>query len=138
MKLYENRKAFYAERGGEFSGEADYGVWHIDDLGIEGRRRASVRGADARVGGEEAVLYSASASGRYTVSVVKDTGDVYARRTGEGRLALLANIGGGAECYRLADELLDGWAGGGDEPLGKPLSWFVGRLADYLVRDGTE
>ncbi|MCY4652597.1 MAG: hypothetical protein OXC95_05470 [Dehalococcoidia bacterium] len=78
MKFYENRKVFYAERGGEFSGEADYGAWHLDDIGIERRRHPAVRGTDVQVGVEDAVLYSASASGRYTVSVVKDTGDVYA------------------------------------------------------------
>ncbi|MCY4652598.1 MAG: hypothetical protein OXC95_05475 [Dehalococcoidia bacterium] len=53
-------------------------------------------------------------------------------------MALLANIGGGTGCYRLADELLDGWTGGDGEPLGRSLSWFVGRLADYLVRDEME
>lgn len=78
MKFYENRKAFYAERCGEFSGEADYGAWRIDDIGIERRRRPTVHGADVQIGGEEATPYSSSASGRYTVSVVKDTGDVYA------------------------------------------------------------
>ena len=124
MKFYENRKAFYAERGGEFSGEVEYAVWHIDDLGLELRRRRTVHGADVQLGGEEATLYSASTSGRYTVSVVRDTGDVYAWRTDERRLALLANIGGGTGCYQFADDLLDGWAVG--KPLGRPLSWFVG------------
>lgn len=104
-------------------------------MGIERRRRRTVRGADMQLGGEEAALYSASASGRYTVSVVKATGDVYAWRTDEGRLELLGNIGGGTGCYRLADESLDGWAGGDGKALGRSLSWFVGRLADYLMRD---
>lgn len=138
MKFCENRKAFDAECGSEFSGEADYGVWRMDDVGVERRRRPTVHGADVKVGGEEATLYSASASGRYTVSVVKDTDDVYAWRTDEGWLALLANIGGGTVCHQLADEPLAGWAEGDGDALGRSLSWFVGRLADYLVRDEIE
>ena len=135
MKFYENAQSFYQDRGGENSGEKMHGVWHIDDLGIEGRMRASVRGAEINVGGETGVFYSASAAGRYTVNVVADTGDVYAWRPAGGRVALLANIGGGAGCYARAEELLDGWAVVGDWPPGKPLSWFVGRLVDYLVMD---
>ena len=60
---------------------------------------------------------------------------MHAWRADEGRLAVLANIGGGTGCHRPADELLDGWAGGDGKALGRSLSWFVGRLADYLMRD---
>ena len=42
---YRDRAAFYADGGGEFSGEADYGAWHIDDLGIEGGVNGDSHGA---------------------------------------------------------------------------------------------
>ena len=32
MHRWDTIKDFYAERGGEFSGEQDMGVWHWDDM----------------------------------------------------------------------------------------------------------
>ena len=133
MRMYGSRTEFYDERGGHFSGESDMGVWHTDDIGIEGKGRRSIEGVDTEIGGQPVTVFSASGSGRFTVSVVEDTGDVIAWRTEDGPVALLANLGGGEGCYERAEELLAGWPGPEDGPFGRPLSWFVGRLADHLV-----
>ena len=68
--VYHCKAAFYADRGGEFSGEADYGAWHIDDLGIEGGLNGDSHGAssEVQVGGESFTVLNAAAAGRYTVS----------------------------------------------------------------------
>ena len=61
--VYHCKAAFYADRGGEFSGETDYGAWHIDDLGIEGGLNGDSHGAssEVQVGGESfTVLYQFS------------------------------------------------------------------------------
>ena len=107
---YRSKAVFYADRGGEFSGEADYGVWHIDDLGIEGDVNGDSHGASSeiQVGGESFTVLNAASAGRYTVSVVENTGDVYTWRTDEGDVALLGNIGGDEGCYGGTDELLNG------------------------------
>ena len=34
MQRWDTIKDFYTERGGEFSGEQDMGVWHWDDIQI--------------------------------------------------------------------------------------------------------
>ena len=60
------------------------------------------------LGGESFTVLNAASAGRYTVSVVEDTGDVYAWRTDEGAVALLGNVGNGEGCYGRADGLLDG------------------------------
>ena len=133
MKIYESKSKFYAERGGATSGETDFGVLHVDDIGIEGKGRKPVEPVDTNIGGQPVSIFSASGSGRYTVSLVETTGDVYAWRTDEGPLGLIANIGGVDGSYKLAEQLLQGWPGPKDGPFGWPLSWFVGRLADYLV-----
>ena len=132
---YRNKAVFYANRCGEASGEADYGVWHIDDLGIEGDVNGESQSASSeiQVGGESFTVLNAASAGRYTVSVVENTGDVYAWRTDEGAVALLGNMGGGEGCYGRADEPLEGWLGEPGGILGRRLSWFVPRLAENSV-----
>ena len=137
MKVYANKDGFYTERGGRWSGELDYGVWHVDDIGVDAatRSRRAVSRHSVTLGGHPAAMISASGSGRYTVSLVEDTGDVYAWRDDDTPLALIANLPGTPESRRdTAEKLLSGWAkicpGRG---MGKPLSWFVGRLADHIV-----
>lgn len=112
MRKFANIDAFYAERGGERSGECDFGVWNYSDA--EGCTRRWPR---------------------FRVSVVHDTGDVYALNFASLTVLLLGTLPAG-RCephglrrgegcvYDVADELFAGWADEG----GKPLSWFVARL----------
>lgn len=108
---YDSLDAFYAARGGAFSGEADYGSWWLDEA-------QPLRGP------------------RYRVSVVHDTGDVYAINFWSQTIELLATLTPhecrpnglkhAATCaYTRADQLLDGWAA---ETASKPLSWVRERL----------
>lgn len=89
--------AFYAARGGERSGESDFGVWWT------GEKRGMP-----------------STWPRYRVSVVHDTGDLYAVDLHGGAVELLASGLGMAGChgilkhdatccYQIADRLLAGW-----------------------------
>ena len=111
-------ESFYAERGGHRSRERDFGVWWTIEI--------DSRGA--------AVTWP-----RYRISVVHDTGDVYAMRLSatsddDGTVELLGNVGGGCSgrhdslCpYKRADGMLSGWA----EMIYKPgsFSWARIRLA---------
>ena len=135
MKIYPNKTAFYAERDGRWSGESDFGVWHVDDIGIAGPpvgRKLEGKEDDPLPG---TIMFDADASGRYTVSVVADTGDVYCWRDDDKPLAVIAQLPTG-KAYALAEELLEGWAeiqkGKG---MGRPISWFITRLVDYLVTE---
>lgn len=106
--------AFYADRGGATSGESDFGVGWIGDHAFP----------------------------RWRVSVVHDTGDVYAIEAGTGRVELLATLehdcdrqgdglrrphNGPACAYAIGDQLLEGWA----ETPQKTLSWARAKLSDY-------
>ena len=52
MRIYENKYHFHAERGErEYSGEADFGVWRVDDVGIEGWGLTPVEPVDTNIGG---------------------------------------------------------------------------------------
>ena len=83
MHRWDTIKDFYAERGGEFSGEQDMGVWHWDDIEIfdypirisPDRQPAAVVVAD-----ETYLAFTAESSDRMRVSAVAETGDVYALR----------------------------------------------------------
>ena len=87
--------------------------------------------SEVRVGTDSFAVLNAASADRYTVSVVKDTGDVYAWWTDEDAVALLGNVGGGEGCYGRADELLDGWSGEPGGSLGRHMSWFADRLVEH-------
>jgi hypothetical protein len=97
-KIYHpSIEAFYAERGGERSGESDFGV-----MWTEERKRFPA----------------------FRVSVVHDTGDVYAINMSVGEVELLATLEHTKLCanlrnfahdaelcaYAHAERALDGWA----------------------------
>lgn len=63
LTYFPNIKAFYAARGGDRSGELDFGVWW--------------RGPFRET---------------YRISAVKDTGDVYAARMIDGEITLLGTL----------------------------------------------
>ena len=123
-KLYATVDDFYEDRGGRHSDEADYGVSNYDDLGL------------FRVG--NVVSYPV-----VRVSVVEETGDVYARSlSGEFGVALLGNLGIGnptatkyrslsesGPVYTVADECFAEWESNPDGG-GRPLSWFLERIGD--------
>ena len=63
--------------------------------------------SEVRVGTDSFAVLNAASTGRYTVSVVKDTGDVYAWWTDEDAVALLVTWAAARDAMR-ADELLYG------------------------------
>ena len=124
---FPNKARFYQKRGGLSSGERDYGAWNTDDIGIDAPPLdAGAKTVD--IGGHlEVVLLSSRRLNRYTVSVVQDTGDLYAWRGDHSRIAILGNFG--PDCYERAEAALDGWVEEGRPLAGRPLSWFVERAA---------
>ncbi len=136
--LYESMHEFYCDRGGRMSGECDYGVWHYGDMMLFTTAPRAVSGVPM---GEFGTVYSAERSRRVKVSVVAETGDVYAFELSGHRAALIGNVGLAdkqwgtrpirerSPVYERADVVLPNWAdmSGG---LGQELSWFVNRLAD--------
>ena len=142
MHLWDTIRDFYTERGGEFSGEQDMGVWHWDDTQIfDYPRRISPdrQPVAVEVADETYLAYTATGSDRVRVSVVAETGDVYALRFKTGEIALLGNVGitdperglsnskERSPVYIQADALLGDYTQESG-PLGRPLSWFVNRL----------
>lgn len=116
-QAFPNIAAFYQARGGERSGERDFGVWWTDGT---------------------------SRWPNYRVSVVHSTGDVYAIREDRagGAVLLLGQVGrSGSEihpisepcvehcAYMAAEAALIGWTDHINE-LGS-LLWVRGRLRDY-------
>ena len=136
--LYESMNEFYNDRGGRRSGECDYGVWHRDDMMLFATAPRTLSGVAM---GEFGTVYSAEHNKMVRVSVVAETGDVYAFELSGQRAALIGNVGLADEqwdtrpiqerspVYERTDEVLANWADltGG---LGQELSWFVNRLAD--------
>ena len=113
-------QAFYDERGGEQSGEADFGVHHWTNP-----NHSSATGFD-----------------RWRVSVVADTGDVYATDRLGGEVMLLGTLvstkadspqAGNSHraaypaIYSVANRVFEGWAEGGRA--GRNLGWFAERIA---------
>ena len=143
FRQYASIREFYSERGGATSGETDFGVWHRDDCGLFGPVLGEgIESKTVRLGGDEFVFINAATNSRIRVSVVDETGDVYAFQYGKGeeRVVLLGNLGisnppGGERnglidrgpVYDLADELFDGWATLEQGP-GQKISWFIERL----------
>lgn len=144
FKWYPSIDAFYEDRGGRFSGESDFGVWNYDDCGLfSGRVDPDIETEAAELGGEEVFVVRASRNSRMTVSVVDDTGDVYAVQhgIGEGRVVLLGNLGVKSPpgrqrknisdigpTYELAERVFAGWAMSEDGSFGRGISWFIERL----------
>lgn len=114
--VYRRIEDFYQERGGAQSGECDFGAWWYDVT---------------------------PAQARYRVSVVHDTGDVYAKNHYDGSVELLGTLEHVCQpvaddetfkrsltwhdtscAYTRAEEALMGWSDGGQ----KPLSWARERL----------
>ena len=143
MLLWDTVRDFYVERGGEFSGEQDMGVWHWDDIQIfDFPRRISPdrQPATVEVADETYLAYTATRSDRARVSVVAETGDVYAMRFKTGEVALLGNGGitdlerglsnsrERSPVYIQADALTEDYTQESGL-LGRPLSWFFNRLS---------
>lgn len=107
---FHNVNLFYIARGGHDSGECDFGVWWYD----EGHPKGPF----------------------YRVSVVHDTGDVYARNAWDESVELLGTFEPNCVdprvamhhsptcAYEQAERCFEGWADGGS----KPLSWIIERL----------
>ena len=124
-RSWPNLQAFYEERAGQFSGESDFGVHNWAN---SARDRESY-------------------FDKWRVSVVADTGDVYAFDYNSKEVLLLGSVvptdadSATAErinnrwrsefphptTYCAADRLFKGWAEN-DSP-GRPLHWFAERIA---------
>ena len=121
-RRWPTMQAFHDERGGERSGE-------VSDFGVHNWANP--------------LAYRATANDRWRVSVVDDTGDVYAFKEPGEPVMLLGTLlvtDADRECasnrkhrishstiYCAAERLFEGWASGGS--LGQPLHWFAERLA---------
>ncbi|MCY4577741.1 MAG: hypothetical protein OXD31_01715 [Chloroflexi bacterium] len=142
MHLRDTIRAFYTERGVEFSGEQDMGVWHWDDIQIfDYPRRISLdrQPGAVEIADEPYLAFTAESSDRMRVSIVAETGDVYALRLKTGEVALLGNVDitdperglsnsrERSPVYIQTDTLIGDYAQE-SAPLGRPLSWFVERL----------
>ncbi len=116
---WANIQAFYDERGGERSGEADFGVHHWTNPNHS----------------------SATAFDRWRVSVVADTGDVYATDRLGGEVMLLgtlvsteadqpqagnSNRAAFPALYSVANRVFEGWTEG--DGAGRNLVWFAERI----------
>ena len=124
-RSWPSLQAFYDDRGGQFSGESDFGVHNWSN---PARDRESC-------------------FDRWRVSVVADTGDVYAFDYNSREVLLFGTVvptdGDSVNADRInarwpgrsthpatycaADRLFKGWAE--NDSLGRPLHWFAGRLA---------
>jgi hypothetical protein len=83
QKWFDTIDEFYDRRGGRYSGESDFGVhWHD----------------------------SGRSWPRYRVSVVRDTGDIYAIDQAHGKVELLGTVPPRPDPYAAAEEQLDGWS----------------------------
>ena len=118
------------------------GVWHWDDIEIfDYPRRISPdrQPAAVEVADESYLAFTATGSDRVPVSVVAETGDVYALRFKTGEVALLGSVGvtdperglsssrERSPVYIRADVLIGDYKQESG-PLGRPLSCFVNRL----------
>ena len=147
FKQYASADAFYEDRGGRFSGESDFGAWNYDDCGLfSARADKGIEGKITELGGEVVFVVRAGSNNRITVSVVDDTGDVYAVQhgLGERRVVLLGNLGVKSPpdrtrlsmgdigpTYEFAERVFDGWATSEDGTFGRGVSWFIERLRRF-------
>ena len=117
MIEFTDLDGFYAARGGRSSPESDYGCNNVYDLGIN---PLSPR---VRAGWL-----------RYRVSYVEQTGDFYAIALGGQHhhdVILLGLLGAGHVAKDVYADFAD-WAEG--EGLGRPLSWYIDRIATYVPK----
>ena len=144
IKHYRPDEEFYADRGGARSGESDFGMWHHDDIGLFSTPvDMAIRGETMQIGEDELMVIIAERNNRIRVSVVDETGDVYAVQygIGDGRACLLGNLGVKTPrtrkrenirdigpTYEKAESVFEGWASGEDGKPGKGMSWFINRL----------
>lgn len=144
IKHYRSDEEFYADRGGACSGESDFGMWHHDDIGLFSTPvEMAIRGETMQIGDDEFMVIVAARNNRIRVSVVDETGDVYAVQygIGDGRACLLGNLGVKTPrtrkrenirdigpTYEKAESVFEGWASGEDGKPGKGMSWFINRL----------
>ena len=144
-KHYANIEEFYEDRGGKRSGERDFGVWHIDDCGLfSGRTDWSLEAELIHIDSDVVARLDTNRNNRIRVSVVDQTGDIYATQLGIGewRVALIGNVGitnpdynnptpaddDIGPVYCVAEEILSDWAG--NEGLGRGISWFINRIRE--------
>ena len=144
FKHFPSIDAFYNEQGGRASGECDFGVWHWDDIGLfSSRTEWPLEEEVIELDEDILTVTRADRNSRIRVSVVDETGDVYATQSGvgEGRVALLGNVGVGNPDFRTpgkdrgpvydrAEELLGGWEKTPGGRLGRGISWFINRLTN--------
>ena len=142
ITLFSSIDEFYNKQGGRLSGECDFGVWNFDDIELFSPRTDwPIEQETIEIGDEDVTVMRADRNSRITVSVVDETGDVYAIQhgIGEGRVALIGNVGvtnpnfqkfsrDRGPVYDRAEELLDGWAETPGAGLGRGISWFINRL----------
>ncbi len=115
LEAWPTVEEFYAARGGARSGEADYGVDHTNEDGVDD-------------------------SCRWRVSVVESTGDVYAQAPCKRHQVLLLGSVAPGPCYQDAERRFAGWA----ERAGRDLAWFRertppphrGTLSDVTMPSG--
>lgn len=139
---FSSIEEFYDKQGGRFSGERDFGVMHYDDMELfpfgPGRSEGEKINGGYRIVFQPLGIYC---NGRLRVSVVDETGDVYAIQQGygDGLVVMIGNVGVNnpdfqdfsvkpGPVYERAEELLDGWANNSGG--GRSISWFVNRLKD--------
>ena len=138
--IFESLKDFYEDRGGRISGESDFGAWNKDDMMVFSMPEKSI---GDRVLAGVGIIVSAAQNRPLRVSVVAETGDVYAfEERLPSRVALLGNLGikdegwrsgglgGKSAVYEKAELAFEGWAMDSDGSFGRPLSWFVKRLRE--------
>lgn len=125
MTRFASIDEFYTTRGGKYSGESDFGVhWY------EAHDATPV---------PRGLLGTSGIQARFRVSVVHDTGDIYAIKFWDNTVELLGTIpthcdapdfrSHPAECaYEITDKLFEGWAQDG----AKPLSWIRERILDAV------
>ena len=137
--LFEAMHQFYHVRGGGNSPESDFGVRNRDDMMLFSTGPKNVLHALFQGVG---VFISSAQNRRVRVSVVAETGDVYAFEEQDPcRVALLGNLGVSDRQWRerdirernpvfeRADEAFTGWATDEDDSPSQRVSWFVERLS---------
>lgn len=144
IRHYRSDEEFYADRGGARSGECDFGMWHHDDIGLFSTPvDIAIRGETVEVSDDEFMVITAASNNRIRVSVVDETGDVYAVQygIGKGRACLLGNLAVKTPrtrkresiryrgpTYEKAEAVFEGWSKSENGQPGKGMSWFVNRL----------
>ena len=107
--VYNSMETYHRRRGGRNSPETDYGCRNTDDLGLV----ATIDENSVRV------------------SLVEDTGDIYAINEDEHELSRVALLGQAADndgrpmSEKIVNSIFQDWAQG---PASRPLSWFIRQI----------